>query len=439
MRSFDDLRVVGFQGTDGSVCGRAFPIVRDIRTKEYFDLSIDEPLEDTTGLRAQRASTAPEEAVPEPDHIYSEDEMMALFDEEELIRLPEEFEEFPARPDTVVAYVTAQFLEAIEQFELSSVIPGHDLRWRSVLDQDAQLWVTCTSSSVAEQAFEHWATFLMEKCSNQLVELFSWEPQYASVEEGRLARLEIGKLCEVALAATQDNKDLKSRVYLLYGATLLSAKASEKEPDRLYNLYSMGVRPDFTTRDGYTLWDREIFYEQVQSVHDRLRFLASQRKPLPGELEGSWHKWLTFIDEGKRYAGNEGELIERIRYNVRLVKKHQGDDKSMRAKAQEIAAKWRYNHPSGQEDIRRLMQRIAIASNANTNVKLDNESLMVLAGEPAFYLLPRIDNNLALRYMSYVSFLDTVEKLDALEGFEHGPIAKQMLQRLVAAQAAAGG
>jgi hypothetical protein len=57
---------------------------------------------------------------------------------------------------------------------------------------------------------------------------------------------------------------------------------------------------------------------------------------------------------------------------------------------------------------------------------------MVLAGEPAFYLLPHISDNLSFRYMSYVDFHRTIEVLEQA-GVEHGPISALMFQRVQSA------
>src|SRR5919206_4763246 len=98
MTSFGELRVVGFGGDFNDVCGYTFPIVRHIHTNQHFDLSIDEPSEEegTARLRESQSSPSPGENVPEPDHVYSEEEIDELFKEGELIRLPVEF---PAVPD----------------------------------------------------------------------------------------------------------------------------------------------------------------------------------------------------------------------------------------------------------------------------------------------------------------------------------------------------
>lgn len=414
--SFDDLRVVGFEGDFGDACGYTFPIVRHVGRNQYFDLSIEEAseVEGTTGLREAQIFASPED-VPEPDFIYSESEMNDLFEEGSLIRLPEEVRAFP---DVVVAYVSEQFLDAIEQQDLSSVIPERNLEWHRLSGEEGELWVTCASEKVVVDAFEQWARFLMQKCSRLLVDFFHQHGQDIFQLEARFDIREIGDLCNVALTAAQDNTDLKSRIYLLYGVTLLNSE----EPEPLYNLYSGFVLRDFTTEDGRTLWDRETFYEQVRSVAYRLRILAEMQEPLPSLASSPL---LDFTDEEKDYSKSIDSLVKKVKNDILLVKEYDGGMR--RAQAQRIAERWRHDLPAGPRVIERFMQEMESSLKRESFwVVLDYDFIIALAGEPAFYLHTYNERNLDQRTIHVEHFRTTIENLIETGG-KLGPLAKQLM------------
>jgi hypothetical protein len=423
MMSFDDLRVVGFEGAFEDVCGYAFPFVRRIGTDEYFDLSTDVPPgeEGVARLHVYQSLGQPE-AVPEPDYIYSKAEADALFEEGNLVRLPEEVR---ASPGMVVVYLTDRFLDAIEQGDPSSIIREHDVEWRHLYqEEDELLWVTCATEAAAVGAFEHWAQFLMQKSSRLLVDCFrQWEHDLWG-EEAQDAFKEVGELCDIALTVAQNNLDLQSRIYLHYGVTLLYSR----KPDALSNLYTGFVHGTFTTEGGRTLWDRETFHEQVDSVARRIKILARLEKPITVPLV----KWLNFTDKEQGYRISIDELIEKLNEKIESIKKLRKAGRRIVTTqeilaAQAAAEEWRLACPVGPEVLDRFMLEIERTAARNFKVGLDYEFILALGGEPAFYLYDHNSANLKYRAINHENFFQWVEELNKF-GVQHGPLANLMMR-----------
>ena len=107
---YDEVEIVGFEGTVSAECGRALPIGRHKFTGRFFRLSGDD-------------------SEIEQEVLYTRDEIDSYVEESRLTLLPKPM---PAFPEAVVIYVTEKFLNAADyRLDDRFVHPYHRLQYRT--------------------------------------------------------------------------------------------------------------------------------------------------------------------------------------------------------------------------------------------------------------------------------------------------------------------
>lgn len=206
--AYEDLEIVGFDGTVLVECETVLPIARHKPSDQFFKLTTDNSHPDTdTPLSTQPLSELEVNLIS----FFSRDEIDAYIQEGRLTLLPEAV---PAFAGAMVVYVNEEFLVAA-----GSQLP-EPFYWQHL---SPQTWVACGHQEVLEDLLNHWGTLLLGEATERLEQFFLENDQeLCSYAE---------HLTDLALCAAND-LTLRSRIYLRSGLAVMLSDI----PERLDNL-----------------------------------------------------------------------------------------------------------------------------------------------------------------------------------------------------------
>lgn len=364
--AFEDLEIVGFDGTVLVECEAVLPVARHKPTDLFFKL--------VAGSDSQRLAT-------EFISFSTKDEIEAYVKEGRLTLLPEPVAAFAG---AVVVYVDENLLAAAD-----IQLPDY-IRWQQLMPH---VWVGCSTQEVVEDLLDYWATRLMNEATLLLEEFF--------LENNQKLCKRAEYLTDMALCAAE-GATLRARIYLRAGVSIMFSDT----PERLDNLYQLTVRHEFKD------WTWETFQVRLRRLIDLLKDRASIRRSRRKEDESSYK---AIID-----AALDARSIQNIweRY----------------AECESLAQLCREDkpiHPSKVDAVARVLS-------VSTQLRLDDQILEALAGDPLFYYLgdsiydptfrreDRKDNEYPL--MNSEIYLKTAE--DFLnKGLDPGQVARRAVER----------
>lgn len=332
MLNYEDLEIFGFEAVVPEVeCAAARVFVRVIESDSYFRLS--------------RSITA------DSVRLLSRADISSMEEEGRITLLPSALD---AMPDALALYVSQVFLDAAGT-HLSDSLLWSDHTWQRLGRDDRGLWVTCAPRVDVIDQMDRWAHLLMEKSTNLLAEyLADDKPEMAAQAQN---------LLDLALEAAND-ASLRERLQLRLGLALLPTDSV----DEVFNLYRVVAAEN-------PAWTWSSYHQQIKALAELLRLRGSLRSTLKSHMDDTLDG--TAEDISHKYALS---LLKNVKEISEVV-----DGKEQLYKAQAAADEHRETLPMDQvpnEYLETLVQYLR----TQMSVPLSDRDILVLAGEPAFYL-----------------------------------------------------
>jgi hypothetical protein len=325
---YAELEIVGFEGSARTACGYSLPVVRYKGTQEFFKLSI---------RNQAHKSIAPV--------LASEIESFQRRGDITLLAHP-----IPAFENAMAIYVKRVLLDA------ASVTLPDAFAWQSLAED---LWVAFATEFEVVQIINRWGRILTNHSTALLREfLFTEENEELRNKAERLARL--------ALMAASDSS-LRAQIYLRYG----TAVKLSNTPERLDNVYEFIIQREFPE------WDWESFQKRLVRFLDLLR-IKEEAEPKTGKnFNGDKYFFdpLSFVRELP--LAITPQAIFELASSIPAI----NDPEDRIAACQTVAQRFRNQHPVDEQKIRAIADMIS----AYDSLSVDDQLLMVLAGEPVLY------------------------------------------------------
>lgn len=310
--NYDELEIVGFDGTTRAVCGRYLPLVRHKPSDQFFKLS----------SRNETHQSRP---------VYTRDEVEHFNAQGRITSIPSPV---PAFHGAMVIYTSRELFNSVERHKSS-------LDWQEI---ESQGWVACTTEDKAERYLNSVAWVIMAKATEELLVFFATQADEYQERAERLMKMARTAACE---------KTLKARVYVRYGLTLKFSKT----PERLDNVYQLRISREFPN------WTWETFQMRIMRLTEMLQDQALTKNIKNKEQLDSVYM-LT--------------IINRSLSNLKPV-----DKTNMPHQCRTVAETFRDLYPVQSEDIEEVGRKLFTTD----RLRLDDNNLRVLAGEPIFYYL----------------------------------------------------
>lgn len=398
--TYQDVKVIGFNGSPLDGCGRALPIAHHELENIYFQL----PLSD-------RDEVAPE-------RLYTGEEVNNLNRLGRVTLFPRSVE---APPHAMVFYITQTFLYAGRWDEPKVLEPAFEWQELNVEKLKDRVWAACATQSAVERVMNRAGLKLMGIATAALSFFVSASNEQESDE--------IEQVIKMALYAAR-SKSLRASIFLRYGLLLTLSD----RPERLDNLYELFLSRQFPD------WTWEAFHKRLEHFANimRIRTMAVRN----GESQGvrpSAKDSTFYVFEGDVAMVDSrmiDEYAKRVLDDIDRINKIP-DVSKQREEGQIAALSYRDLAPSSSID------RVAHAMTKDDgSITLDNESILAVATEASTYVSGVITTSKNQRAdraekkvrIDTVRFAESVTASYDAERALVGPLGEQVL-----AQAAGAG